>query len=143
LEDARSAQLELRDQPAEEWVTLFGGVLDEPFVFPTSDAGDPAVDVKELSPGDTYPGPLEPATEFRFRQRAGGVIAKRVPGGEVFARGPNAERLLVVLRDRLRSGAPVSRAYVNELGHAFWREDGAPRFLAALEGDLEFPEHSE
>jgi superfamily II DNA or RNA helicase len=143
LEDARSTQLELRDQPPEEWVTLFGGVLDEPFVFPTSDAGDAAVDVKELSPGDTYPGPLEPATEFRFRQRAGGVIAKRVPGGEVFARGPNAERLLVVLRDRLRSGAPVSRAYINELGHAFWREDGAPRFLAALEGDLEFPEHSE
>jgi hypothetical protein len=36
----------------------------------------------------------------------------------------------------------VTRLYVNELGHAYWREEGEPRFLAALDGDLEFPERA-
>ena len=58
------------------------------------------------------------------------------------ARGPDAERVLSVLRDRLRAGAPVTRFYVNDLGHAFWREKGGARVLAALDGELEFPERA-
>ena len=116
MEDDRPAQLAIPDDVGEEWVTLFAGVLEQPFEFPSADAGNVAVETERLLPGDTYTGPLEPSSEFRFRQRAGGVIAKRVRGGEVFAHGPDAERLVSVLRDRLRQGAPVTRLYVNELG---------------------------
>ena len=142
VEDDRPAQLAMPDEAGEEWVTLFAGVLEQPFEFPSADAGNAAVETERLSPGDAYTGPLEPSSEFRFRQRGGGVIAKRVRGGEVFAHGSDAERLVGVLRARLRQGTPVTRLYVNELGHAYWREEGEARFLAALEGDLEFPERA-
>jgi hypothetical protein len=139
IDDPVPGQLALA-HGAETWVTLFGGVLEEPFRFPEADSVATSVDVARLAPGDIYNGPLEPAIELRFRRRSGGVIAKRVPGGELLAQGPNAERLLVVLRERLKVGVQVTRIYVNELGHAFWREEGIARFLAALDGELEFPE---
>jgi hypothetical protein len=77
---------------------------------------------------------------LRFRQRAGGVIARRIPGGEAFAHGPTADRLVGVLHELSRAGSPVVRFHVNDLGHAFWRERGAARFLAALDDELHFPE---
>ncbi len=126
-----------------EWSTRFAGQLKEPFRFPetpeslTPGTGD--LDVAALSPGDDYPGPLTPAEELRFRQRQGGVIARKVRGGETVARGVEAERLLEALRKLTRTESPLTRFYVNELGHAFWREAGRGRFIAALEGDLGFP----
>lgn len=123
----------------DDWVTVFAGLLREPLAFPEEDDRQ-HVDVHGLAPGDTYTGPLAPATEYRFRQRAGGVIARKVRGGEVFARGPDAERLVEILRRLSRAGPPISRFYVNSLDHAFWREKGEGRYIAALDGPLEFPE---
>src|SRR5262249_44746003 len=103
----------------DEWTTRFAAVLANPFVFAetSQDALDsPAeVDVSALDPGDPYPGPLAPAEEFRFRQRRGGTIARKVRGGELSARGPDAERLTDQLRAFSRTAAPVSRFFVNEL----------------------------
>jgi hypothetical protein len=77
--------------------------------------------------------------QIRFRQRGGGVIAKRVHGGEVFARGPAAEHLTAALRDLARVHGPISKIFVNLLGHALWFEEGSPRFIAVLQGELQFP----
>jgi len=137
----RSAILVLIPADDGGWSTLYGGTLGEPFQFALAD-GTPDFDPSHLSLGDPYPGPLEPVTQFRFRQRGGGVIAKRTPGGEVFARGPEAERLASALRELARGHRPIPKIFVNELGHAFWREEGAPRFITALQGELEFPGES-
>ena len=92
-----------------------------------------------LKTGDEYPGPIEPAEDYRFRQRAGGVIAKRVRGGEVFARGPGASRVVAALREISHGQRPISKIYVNHLGHVFWRDEGKPRLIAVLNEQLEFP----
>ena len=135
----RYAILVLVPDEQDGWRTIYGGTLSAPFQFgPATDTPGP-VDVTSLSLGDRYPGPVEPATGLRFRQRGGGVIAKRVPGGEVFAKGPEAERLTAALRELARAHRPVSRIFVNRFGHVLWVEDGVPRFIGALGGDLRFP----
>ena len=136
----RKAAVLVRIQTQEsEWTTLYGGILAEPFEFGIESRLAESVDVARLVPGDPYPGPIHAAVEFRFRQRRGGVISKRVPGGEAFAHGPAADRLTSALRDIGHSQRPPSRIYVNDLGHAFWRKEGLPHFLAALDEQLEFP----
>jgi hypothetical protein len=139
----RVPETETETEAEAEWTTRFATVLKSPFAFAETSVDSPSpgeLDVSTLAPGDTYPGPLAPAEEFRFRQRRGGTIARKVRGGELSARGPDAERLTDVLRAFSRTTAPVSRFFVNELGHAFWREHGTARFLAALDHGLEFPE---
>lgn len=121
------------------WETVFGGILRQPFDFTTSTDAGGTTDVAALEPGDPYDGPIDPAEELHFRQRAGGTIARRTRRGEAFARGTQADRLVETLRDLTRTQQPVTKFFVNELGHAFWREAGVPRFVAALEGELEFP----
>jgi superfamily II DNA or RNA helicase len=120
------------------WRTLYGGTLEEPFSFGWADEDIGIVDVTGLALGDPYPGPVEPAAHFRFRQRGGGVIAKRVPRGEVFAHGVEAEQLASVLHELARV-RPVPRILVNQLGHVLWLEDGVPHFITALGGELQFP----
>jgi hypothetical protein len=142
-DDSAGEQPPLGGSGDEEWVTRYAGRLEEPFRFPSlDDAPRSAIDPSTLLPGDPYEGPLEPARELRFKQRAGGTIARRVRGGEEYAHGPVAETVLEVLRELARSHGAVSRFYVNELGHAFWREAGAARFIAALDAELEFPERA-
>jgi superfamily II DNA or RNA helicase len=123
----------------DRWETLFAGVLAEPFQFGSPGHGQLEIDASALSPGDPYRGPLEPAHELRFRQRQGGMIARRIRGGEAFARGPEADRAVEAIRNLGRTEGPVSKIFLNELGHLFWREAGAARFIASLNGDLEFP----
>jgi superfamily II DNA or RNA helicase len=119
------------------WQTLYGGVVDEAFEFTVPRrVGD--FDSSALKPGDPYPGPLEHAEQLRFRQRGGGVIAKRVRGGELFAHGAAADQLTAALRDLTRTRR-ISKVFVNDRGDAFWHEDGAAHFIAALDGPLEFP----
>ena len=91
------------------------------------------------SPGIHIQGQYAPAEEFRFRQRMGGVVGKRARGRESFAHGPNADRVVAILKEVRRGHPPVSKIYVNQLGHAFWREEGVPRFITVLDGKLEFP----
>ena len=124
---------------SDSWTTLYGGTLSKPFEFGMEETAPNSFEVARLTPGDPYPGPIQPADEFRFRQRMGGVVGKRVRGGEAFARGPSADRIVAILKEVRRGQSPISRIYVNELGHAFWREEGVPHFIAVLDGKLEFP----
>jgi superfamily II DNA or RNA helicase len=121
------------------WRTIYGGTLGTPFQFTTPRGAAGAPDITGLSLGDSYQGPVEPGTRLRFRQRGGGVIAKRIPGGEVFAHGPEAERLTTALRELARAHRPISQILVNSFGHVLWIEDGSPRFIHALNGELQFP----
>ena len=57
----------------------------------------------------------------------------------MFARGEQAERVVRVINDLARSSQPITRFSVNDLGHVFWRQAGVARFIAALDGELEFP----
>ncbi|GBD30578.1 hypothetical protein HRbin32_01686 [bacterium HR32] len=123
---------------AGEWRVRYAGRLEEPFRFESGDAVEaPLID--GLKPGDPYPGPLEPAEEYTFKRKRGGVIAKRIPRGEVYAAGAQADRLVEILRSITLGCAAVHRFYVNQRGHAFWRQGGAAYFIAALDGPLEFP----
>jgi superfamily II DNA or RNA helicase len=139
---ARRAILALVPEPGDGWRTVYGGTLAAPFQFNQATEATEAPDANSLTPGDPYPGPVEPAERLRFRQRGGGVIAKRVPGGEVFAFGPDAERLTAVLRDLARAHRPISRILVNPFGHVLWVENGAPRFVGAIKDALNFPDSS-
>ena len=121
------------------WTTVYGGTLAQPFDFGIESCQADKVDIDRLVPGDPYPGPIRPADEYRFRQRRGGVITKRVTGGEAFAHGPDADKLISALKEIRYSQRPPTKIYVNELGHAFWRMEGNPHFLAALDGQLDFP----
>jgi hypothetical protein len=121
----------------DSWHTVYAGTLREDFRFdePQSSTDfDPA----SLTVGDPYPGPAKGVLEVRYRQRGGGTLTRRVPGGEAYARGPDAERLLAAVQVARVSEA-VTRIVVNELGHAFWWDAGRPRFLTALDGQLAFP----
>ena len=133
-------QLVLVLMPGQDggWIVRFGGPLAEPFSFVATQASA-RVDASGLYPGDLYDGPLEPAQELRFRRRRAGVVAmRRRRGGEVFASGNQAETLVDVLRRLNRTHGPISKFFVNELGHAFWREKGTARFIIAEAGNL-FP----
>ena len=130
----------VRVQTEEDgWTTLYGGVLAEPFDFRIESVPSTDFEVGNLAPGDPYLGPIHLAEEFGFRQRLGGVISKRIRGGEAFAQGETADLLVSVLKDIRRVQSPVSKIYVNQLNHVFWRENGLPRFIAALDANLEFP----
>jgi superfamily II DNA or RNA helicase len=123
----------------DDWKTLFGGIIPDPFEIQTSSVATGDVDVTELKIGDPYPGPVEPATEYKFRQRSGGILAKRVRGGEVFAHGASADTLVSALTEIRRTGSPVSKVFLNDLDHVFWRENGLARFIGTIAEALQFP----
>jgi hypothetical protein len=89
---------------------------------------------------------------LRFKQKSGGVISKRVPGGEVFARlgekaedgrkGADALRLVATIKELLKRGKRVSKIEINEMQHVLYREGGQLVFISALQEGLEFPEVS-
>jgi superfamily II DNA or RNA helicase len=127
-----------RQRADQEWETLFAGVLSEPFEFGTA-GQSAAVDVERLAAGDQYHGPLEPAQELRYRQRRGGVIARRIRGGEAYARGAGADRAVKAIQGLANQHGPITKIFLNELGHLFWREAGTPRFIADVTNGFTFP----
>ncbi len=123
----------------DDWKTLFGGIIPDLFEIQTASEAAGDFDVTELKIGDLYSGPVDPATEYKFRQRSGGIIAKRVRGGEVFAHGASADTLVSALTAIRRTDSPVSKVFLNNLGHAFWRESGIARFIGKIDEALQFP----
>lgn len=129
--------------PVDEdtWETIFVGVLNSDFKFAAGNGVDRSLDFdpSKLRLGEEYPGPVQPAEELRFRQRSGGLIAKRIRGGgEAFARGAVADELVNAIVTVAPMGQ-LTRLLVNNRGHAFWWDEGKPRFLLALPEPLEFP----
>lgn len=130
----------------EGWRTRFGGLLAERFVFDGGrGSGQPrdCPDPTTLAPGDPYPGPLEPSEKLTYGLARGGVVQKRVRGGKAYATGRTTGNLLAALGDVSRKGPRVSAFFVNECGHAFWRDNGIARFIAALDAALQFPASSD
>ena len=140
----------------EDWETIYVTRLPRALRFTEQKAvtvskEDALAWAANATPGSPYPfGSLAPLfTDLRFKQKAGGVISKRVSGGESFARtgaraadpvkGADAERLLNTLK-ALHSAKKIGRFDVNDALHAYYREAGQLFFLCALEKGLEFPE---
>jgi hypothetical protein len=141
----------------EKWETLYVTRLVKPLRFdvPAREAGvseDAAQWALNAQTGDPYPFVGIPLADdsLRFKQKSGGVISKKIRGGEVFARsrdkaeepgkGAEAERLVAVLRELQRAGRKVNRIEINEAKHVLYREAGQLFFVCALRADLEFPQ---
>jgi superfamily II DNA or RNA helicase len=102
--------------------------------------------------GDLYPFSGLPVIDdgFRFKQKSGGVISKKVRGGEVFARigdkaedsskGADALRLVAAIKELQKVGKRVTRIEINDARHVLYREAGQLFFICALQGGLEFPQ---
>jgi superfamily II DNA or RNA helicase len=102
-------------------------------------------------PGDLYlPGDVGAIERVKFSQKRGGVIARKVPSGEVFVRtgttaknatlGADADRLLAALHILASAGAQITHLEINKNLDAVYRRDGRIYFLATLLQGLEFPE---
>jgi hypothetical protein len=129
-------------------VPMLAGRVSEPFrVAAASEALDD-VDVSGLKPGAPYQGPADKKEgSYKLRQKHGGVIERKHGAEFQFAisdqaddpRSQNAASLLAAWRALDTAGMSFS---VNGLGHAWYREGGEVRFLAAVPGGLLWPEDS-
>ena len=140
----------------EEWETLYVTQLAKPLRFdvPTRKAGSSEEAVKWASSartGDLYPFAGIPVIDdgLHFKQKSGGVISKKVRGGEVFARsgdkaedackGADAVRLVAAIKELQKVGKKVNRIEINEARHVLYREGGQLLFICALDESLSFP----
>lgn len=141
----------------DEWETLYVTQITKALRFdvPTRKSGsvDEAMQwASGARTGDLYPfAGLQVRDEhFRFKQKAGGVISKRVRGGEVFARsgekaqdackGNDAARLVEAIKALQKSGKKITRIEINEALHVLYREAGQLFFICGLQAGLEFSE---
>jgi superfamily II DNA or RNA helicase len=141
----------------DDWTTRFAGQLREPLRFDSGNDGVPADDVaidewaKTAAPGSPYPVSSIATTidDLRFKRKGGGVISKRVPGGEVFARvgdragdavcGEDAARLIAAVKELHARGQQISHLEVNAKNHVLHRAEGRLYFVCVLTRGLEFP----
>ncbi len=144
----------VRVPEGDDWVTRFVMALDGP-LRPEQEIDSPDIDyqiwLRTAKPGVRYPfRPAPPVEELQFRQKRGGVIAKKIRGGEVFAlvgaeasdpdKGRDAETLLAAWSELRKRGELVTRLELNSRLDAVYRKEGELRFLAHLIKGLEFPD---
>ena len=147
----------VRVSESEQWSTRFVTRLTEPPRFraattATNPTDDVAVDewVRTASVGAPYPWSSIPIIgDLRFKRKGGGVISRRVRGGEVYARmgemaqdaacGEDAKRLVASVRALEVKGEHVSHLKLNEKRHVVHRVRGELFFVCALAKGLEFP----
>jgi hypothetical protein len=143
----------VRISDGEEWETIFVTRLPEPLRFAEASSGASLADAlrwqETAKAGDPYPfGGLSPAEgDIRYKIKSGGIIAKKVRGGELFARqgvkaedlakGADAERLIAAIKSL--HGKKISKLEWNEALHVCYREGGQLFFICALTEGLEFP----
>lgn len=148
----------VRIPQGEDWITRYVTTLTEPFTFPTAieraavSAEDVEQWIKNARSGDRYPFEQVPAVlkDLKFKQTRGGVISKKVFGGEMYARvgsaatdpvmGNDAQRLFECIKNLNREGKAVSKLEMNSFNHVLYRESGMLHFICALQKGLEFPE---
>jgi superfamily II DNA or RNA helicase len=144
----------------EDWETVYVTRLSEPLRFAQQGASSGSKDAavlwqQEAKAGDPYPfgGLAAVESGLRFKQKSGGVISKKVPGGEVFARqgdraedpakGEDAVRLIAAIKGLQSRGKTVGRIEINEALHAYYREAGQLFFICVLLKGLEFPQRQD
>lgn len=126
---------------------MLAGHLEEPFRLREDSAGvDVDFDVGSLTTGASYPGPTDRSQgTFQFRQKRGGIIQRKLghvtqiamTAGDSNPLVENGRRTLLAWQALNKSGLTF---YVNRLGHAWFREEGKPRFLALVLGGFEWPD---
>lgn len=141
----------------DEWITKFVMQLQEPLRFDSKpDEASSDINPKDweikAAPGDEYPFGDKPTIEddLRFKRKSGGIISKKVKGGEIFARssdraidkdkGNDADILVALVQKLHNAGHAISKIEINSLNHAVFREAGKVFFVCALKNGLEFPE---
>jgi hypothetical protein len=146
----------VRVPDGDEWETRFVTQLSQPLDFSISESAqsiavDPATWARTAKLGDLYPFEDQGVQEedLRFKKKAGGVVCKKVRGGELFARvgeraadrakGADAARIVSALHALQNLGRSVSKIDVNESNHVVFREAGKQYFVCVLEKGLEFP----
>jgi superfamily II DNA or RNA helicase len=147
----------VRISSGDGWETLYVTKLAKPLRFdvPTrkTESSEEALRwAGGARTGDLYPfaGLRVIDDGFRFKQKSGGVISKKVPGGEVFARigdkaedaskGADAVHLLAAIKELQKVGKKVTRIEINDARHVLYREAGQLFFICALHAGLEFPQ---
>ena len=134
------------DETRQWWVA---GRLSSPFeVAEEIDSVPAEADLSKLSPGAPYPGPTDKTGgTFRLSQRQGGRIQRAVRGGKEFALHDGASSGALNARQILEAwnqlNRPVSRFFINDLGHAWYESGGGRRFLAAVPSGFEWPGEGE
>ena len=125
------------------------GQVREPLRLRKTQSNDAAeFDVGLLTPGAVYPGPQDRTKgTFKFRQKKGGVIERRL--GDLFhfavtegtkdPLGLNGRKCLTAWKSISKEGFSF---FVNEFDHAWYRADGEARFLAAVPGGFLWPDNS-
>lgn len=141
----------------DQWETRFVMRLEEPLQFDSAAPSSapqilPADWAENADPGDEYPFCDLPTVEdgLRFKRKSGGLISKKVKGGEVYARGvdrasdqemgADAERLVASVHKLHNAGRSISKIEINSANHAVFREAGKVFFVCALQHGLEFPD---
>jgi hypothetical protein len=132
-------------------------VLEAPFDFSDGPATRNRLDssehgnwIKQAAGGDEYPfHQTNTQLKLNFRQRRGGVISKRIPNGEAYARvgseavdrvkGEDARRLVESCKRLQIHGLFNSQFEINDLNDAVFHSGGKVFFLSHLESGLEFP----
>ena len=144
----------------DKWETRFVMQLDEPLEYAPS-ASSPDTDRPDISPdewaenanpGDLYPFGDLPGVEnaLRFKRKSGGVISKKIKGGEMYARGSrrasdrekgaDADRLVESVQNLQNRGRMIGSIEINNANHAVFREGGQFFFVCTLKRGLEFPD---
>ncbi|MDM4018173.1 DEAD/DEAH box helicase [Roseiconus lacunae] len=144
----------------DDWETKFVMQLEEPLRFDSapdvsaSNVG-PEEWAKDAAPGDAYPFGDFPTVddELRFKRKSGGIISKKVKGGEMYARnreraankekGSDADYLVASVQALHNGGRAISKIEINKANHAVFREAGNVFFICALKAGLEFPERDD
>jgi superfamily II DNA or RNA helicase len=140
----------------EEWLTLYVGTFDGELDF-SGESAAPAASADDIESwlasaeiGSEYPftGAEIVDNSIRFKSKRGGVLAKRVSGGEVFARGASraedpkkgadADRIVTAVKALKGRGESVSQLEVNSHNHVLYRAKGKLFFVCALDVGLEF-----
>ena len=140
-----------------EWITIFITRQEGEFDLGENEKAEEVHEnnvrewAENASPGDEYPYlNIDIIDEgLRYRNRRGGVIAKRIRGGEVFARtseraddylkGVDAESTVKAVRELNSGNTNISRIEINALNHVVYRANGSLFFVCSLRQGLEFP----
>ncbi|MEW8552665.1 MAG: DEAD/DEAH box helicase [Candidatus Thiodiazotropha sp.] len=142
----------------DDWGTIFVTRLKVDFDVGADeevddiDEGAIRIWAESASPGDDYPYGGVPIIDesLRFRSKRGGVIARKVSGGEVFARtgeraidpekGADAVLVIEAIRKLHSTGTRISQLEMNKLNHVLYRVGGRLFFVCVLRNGLEFPD---
>lgn len=108
--------------------------------------------IEKAQEGVVYPFPNLPTVESTiiFKQRRGGVLAKKIPGGEIFAnsdptrgdllKAKDAKNLVEIIKRLQKQGTQIHKLEINEKRDVLYRANGLLLFIYRLESGLEFPD---